>query len=294
VLVLQGAIDGVLSGGYFALMAAGLTIVFGVMEIINFAQGVLVVLGAYLSYALYSHQFGGLRIDPFLSLLVTIPFMFLIGYGVYYALLRPIKRDRVVMSLLVMFAVGTLTEGVLNLVFSTDLVKIQPSYVNASVQAGSLIFGDMKLYAFVMSVVLLGGLYLLVYRTRFGRSLRASMQNPTAAMMVGINTDQVAALTLGIGTGLAAAGGMVFGATNTFNAASSYQLISTLLAIVIFGGFGSLGGALVASMTMLVVEDVVAVVWSETLGQITFYLVLIAVLLLRPQGLFGRKAVRAQ
>jgi branched-chain amino acid transport system permease protein len=87
---------------------------------------------------------------------------------------------------------------------------------------------------------------------------------------------------------------MVFGATNAFNAASSYQLISTLLAIVIFGGFGSLGGALVAAMTMLVIEDVVAVVWSETLGQITFYVVLIAVLLLRPQGLFGRKAVRAQ
>jgi branched-chain amino acid transport system permease protein len=294
VLVLQGAIDGVLSGGYFALMAAGLTIVFGVMEIVNFAQGVLVVLGAYLSYALYSHQLGGVRIDPFLSLLVTIPAMFLIGYGVYYVLLRPIKQDRVVMSLLVMFAVGTLTEGVLNLAFSTDLVKIQPSYVNASIQAGRLIFGDIKLYAFAMSVVLLGCLYLLVYRTRFGRSLRASMQNPTAARMVGINTDRVAALTLGIGTGLAAAGGMVFGATNSFNAASSYQLISTLLAIVIFGGFGSLGGALVASMTMLVIEDVVAVVWSETLGQVTFYVVLIAVLLLRPQGLFGRKAVRAQ
>jgi branched-chain amino acid transport system permease protein len=294
VLVLQGAIDGVLAGGYFALMAAGLTIVFGVMEIVNFAQGVLVVLGAYLSYALYSHQLGGVRIDPFLSLLVTIPAMFLIGYGVYYVLLRPIKQDRVVMSLLVMFAVGTLTEGVLNLAFSTDLVKIQPSYVNASIQAGRLIFGDIKLYAFAMSVVLLGCLYLLVYRTRFGRSLRASMQNPTAARMVGINTDRVAALTLGIGTGLAAAGGMVFGATNSFNAASSYQLISTLLAIVIFGGFGSLGGALVASMTMLVIEDVVAVVWSETLGQVTFYVVLIAVLLLRPQGLFGRKAVRAQ
>jgi branched-chain amino acid transport system permease protein len=145
-----------------------------------------------------------------------------------------------------------------------------------------------------MSVVLLGGLYLLVYRTRFGRSLRAAMQNPTAAKLVGIDTDRVSAFTLGIGVGLAAAGGMVFGATNSFDAASSYDLISRLLAIVIFGGFGSLGGAPVAAVSMLVIEDVVAVVWSPTWGQTTFYIVLIAVLLLRPQGLFGRRAVRAQ
>jgi len=294
VLVLQAVIDGVLTGGFYALMAAGLTIVFGVMEIVNFAQGVLVVLGAYLSYALYSHEFGHFRIDPFLSLLVTIPAMFVVGYVVYYALLKPIRQDRVVMSLLVMFAVGTLLEGVLDLVFTSNLVQIHTSYVDDSVQVGSLIFPYIYLYAFAMSVVLLGGLYLLLYRTRFGRSLRAAMQNPTAAKLVGIDTDRVSAFTLGIGVGLAAAGGMVFGATNSFDAASSYDLISRLLAIVIFGGFGSLGGALVAAVSMLVIEDVVAVVWSPTWGQTTFYIVLIAVLLLRPQGLFGRRAVRAQ
>jgi branched-chain amino acid transport system permease protein len=294
VLVLQAVIDGVLTGGFYALMAAGLTIVFGVMEIVNFAQGVLVVLGAYLSYALYSHEFGHFRIDPFLSLLVTIPAMFAVGYVVYYALLKPIRQDRVVMSLLVMFAVGTLLEGVLDLVFTSNLVQIHTSYVDDSAQVGSLIFPYIYLYAFAMSVVLLGGLYLLVYRTRFGRSLRAAMQNPVAARLVGIDTDRVSAFTLGIGVGLAAAGGMVFGATNSFDAASSYDLISRLLAIVIFGGFGSLGGALVAAVSMLVIEDVVAVVWSPTWGQTTFYIVLIAVLLLRPQGLFGRRAVRAQ
>lgn len=293
-LVLQAVIDGVLTGGFYALMAAGLTIVFGVMEIVNFAQGVLVVLGAYLSYALYSHPIGRFHIDPFLSLVVTIPAMFVIGYVVYYALLKPIRQDRVVMSLLVMFAVGTLAEGVLDLVFTSNLVQIHTSYVDDSVQVGRLIFPDIYLYAFAMSVVLLGGLYLLVYRTRFGRSLRASMQNPTAAKLVGINTDRIAAFTLGIGVGLAAAGGMVFGATNSFDAASSYDLISRVLAIVIFGGFGSLGGALVAAIMMLVIEDVVSVVWSPTWGQTTFYIVLIAVLLLRPQGLFGRRAVRAQ
>lgn len=289
-LVLQAIIDGILVGGFYALMACGLTLVFGVMEIVNFAQGILVVLGAFLSYALYSH----LRIDPFLSLLITIPGMFLVGVAIYWTMIKPIKQERVIMSLLTMFAVGTIIEGILDLIFTSNLVEIQTSYVNNSVQLGSLIFPDVYLYAFAMSAVLLAGLYYLLYRTRFGRSLRASMQNPTAARLVGINTDWISAYTLGIGVGLAAAGGMVFGLTNSFDAASSYDLISRLLAIVIFGGFGSLSGALIASILMLVIEDVVAVVWSPTWGQTTFYIVLIIVLLLRPQGLLGRKAVRAQ
>jgi branched-chain amino acid transport system permease protein len=289
-LVLQAIIDGVLVGGFYALMAAGLTLVFGVMEIVNFAQGILVVLGAYLSYALYAH----LNIDPFLGLLITIPVMFGIGIAVYWTMIKPIKRDRVIMSLLTMFAVGTVAEGILDYIFTSNLVAIHTSYVNSSIRLGSLIFPSIYLYAFAMSVLLLGGVYYLLYRTRFGRSLRASMQNPTAARLVGINTDWVSAFTLGIGVGLAAAGGMVFGLTNSFDAASSYDLISRLLAIVIFGGFGSLSGALIASIVMLVIQDVVAVTWSPTWGQTTFYLVLVLVLLLRPQGLLGRKAVRAQ
>jgi branched-chain amino acid transport system permease protein len=289
-LVLQAIIDGVLVGGFYALMAAGLTLVFGVMDIVNFAQGILVVLGAYLSYALYAH----LNIDPFLGLLITIPVMFVVGIAVYWSMIKPIKRDRVIMSLLTMFAVGTVVEGILDYIFTSNLVAIHTSYVNSSVKLGSLIFPSIYLYAFAMSVLLLGGVYYLLYRTRFGRSLRASMQNPTAARLVGINTDWVSAFTLGIGVGLAAAGGMVFGLTNSFDAASSYDLISRLLAIVIFGGFGSLSGALIASIVMLVIQDVVAVVWSATWGQTTFYIVLVLVLLLRPQGLLGRKAVRAQ
>jgi len=289
-LVLQAIIDGVLVGGFYALMAGGLTLVFGVMDIVNFAQGILVVLGAYLSYALFAH----LNIDPFLGLLITIPVMFVVGIAVYWTMIKPIKRERVIMSLLTMFAVGTVVEGILDYIFTSNLVAIHTSYVNSSVKLGSLIFPSIYLYAFAMSVLLLGGVYYLLYRTRFGRSLRASMQNPTAARLVGINTDWVSAFTLGIGVGLAAAGGMVFGLTNSFDAASSYDLISRLLAIVILGGFGSLSGALIASIIMLVTQDVVAVVWSPTWGQTTFYFILILVLLLRPQGLLGRKAVRAQ
>jgi branched-chain amino acid transport system permease protein len=289
-LVLQAVVDGILAGGFYALMGAGLTLVFGVMEVINFAQGILVVLGAYLSYSLVTH----VHLDPFVSLVVTMPMMFLIGFTIYYVFLKRIKRDRVTMSLLVMFAVGTIIEGILDLVYSSNLVQINASYVDSSFSIGRLNFPLIYVYAFIMSVILMSGLFLLLNRTKFGRSLRASMQNPTAAKLVGIDFDRVSAFTLGIGVSLAAAGGMVFGLTSSFDAASSYDLISRLLVIVILGGFGSVGGAWVSAIFMLVIEDVVSVVWSPVWGQTVFYLVLVVVLLVRPQGLFGRRTVRAQ
>jgi branched-chain amino acid transport system permease protein len=289
-LVVQGIIDGILAGGLYALMGSGLTLVFGVMEVINFAQGIIVVLGAYLTYVFASH----IGVDPFVTLFITIPIMFALGYGVYSFLLRPIKRDRVIMSLLVMYAVAVVIEGCLDLIFGGTLVEVHASYGTSSIHLGSIDLSDIYLLAFGLSALLLGILYVILYRTKFGRSLRATTQNPTAAKLVGIDVDRVSATTLGIGVGLGAAGGMLFGMTEAFNAASSYDLISRLLVIVILGGFGSVWGAMVAAIIMLVVEDVVAVVWSPVWGQTVFYLVLALVLMFRPQGLFGRLAVRAQ
>ena len=289
-LVLQAVIDGVLAGGVYALMSTGLTLVFGVMGILVLAQGALVVLAAYLSYVLSAHY----GIDPFLGLLVTMPVMFVVGYGIYGLLIKPIKRDRVVMSLLVMVAVAAVIEGLLDVVFSTNLVQIHAPYINDTYQIGRLTLPVIYVWAFALSVVILTGLYWLLHRTRFGLSLRATTQNPVAASLAGVSTDRVSATTLGIGVAMAAAGGMIFGATNSFNAASSYDLISRLIVIVVLGGLGSISGTLVAAVMMLVIEDVVAVVWSPVWGQTTFYLVLVVVLLARPQGLFGSRAVRAQ
>jgi branched-chain amino acid transport system permease protein len=289
-LITQAVIDGILVGGFYALMASGLTLVFGVMDIVNFAQGILVVLGAYLSYSLATH----FNIDPFVTLLITMPALALIGVGTYWLLIKPIKRDRTVMSLLVMFAVATLIEGVLDFVYSSNFVQIHVGYSFESFQIGSMIFPKIFVYGSLLSMLLLAVLYFLLYRSAFGRSLRASIQNPVAARLVGIDTDRISAITLGIGVALAAPGGMIFGTTNTFNAASSYDLISRLLVIVILGGFGSVGGALVAAMIMMVINEVVAVIWTAQWANTVFYIVLAVVLLVRPQGLFGRKGVRAQ
>jgi branched-chain amino acid transport system permease protein len=291
--LLHAVITGILGGGVYALMAVGLTLIFGVLDIINIAQGVLVVLGAYLSYALSVH----LHLDLIAGLVITIPAMFVIGVLIQWAFIRPLRgRDRTSMSLLACYAVAIVIEGVLYAVFGPDYVALNASYVTASVHALGFYLPDIELYGFAMAVVLVAALYALLYRTRFGRSVRATMQDRTAALLVGINVDRVAALTFGIGVAVTAAGGMVFGATEGggFNPNSGYDLISRLLAIIILGGLGSIGGALAAAVFMLTLEAVVDVVWSPTWAVAVFYAALVLVLVLRPTGLFGRAAVRAQ
>ena len=127
----------------------------------------------------------------------------------------------------------------------------------------------------------------MLYRTNFGGAIRATMLNRTAAQLVGIDVDRVSAIAFGIGMATAAAGGVVFGITNTFNPGSHYDLISRLLTIIVLGGLGSLRGAIIAALVMLVIEDVTAVVISPVWASFVFFVVLVAVLLVRPQGLFG-------
>lgn len=289
-IFLEALITGVLAGGVYALMASGLTLIFGVMDIINIAQGALVVLGGYLSYALSQY----LHIDLFVGLFIAVPVMFVLGVAIEWAFIRRLKRERTMLSILVTFAVALIIEGVLSALFSTDYVQLHAWYVNASFPFAGFYLAYINVFAFALSVVLLAGLYLLLYRTKFGHSLRASMQNRTAAELIGIDVEKVSALTFGIGVALAAAGGMVFGATNAFNPNSSYDLISRLLVIIVLGGMGSLRGALIASVVMLVIEDLTAFYWQPVWANTVFFLILVVILLVRPQGLFGQLEGRKQ
>ena len=289
-IIIAAIITGVLTGGVYALMASGLTLIFGVMDIINIAQGALVVLGAYLSYVLAQY----LHLDLFVGLLLTMPLMFLLGVAIEWAFIRKLKRDRTMLSILVTFAVALIIEGVLGQLFTTNYVQLHAWYINASFQLAGFYLPYIYVFAFILSGVLLSSLYLLLYRTKFGRSLRASMQNRTAAELIGIDVEKVSALTFGIGVALTAAGGMAFGATTAFNPGSSYDLISRLLVIIVLGGMGSLRGALIASLVMLVIEDVTAVVWSPVWSSTVFFALLVVLLLFRPQGMFGQLEGRKQ
>ncbi|MGZ4181048.1 MAG: branched-chain amino acid ABC transporter permease [Solirubrobacteraceae bacterium] len=289
--LLQAIVDGILTGGVYALMAAGLTLIFGVMDIINIAQGVMVVLGAYLSYELSVH----LGIGLLVGLVITVPAMFLLGVVIEFCFMRRLREsDRTGMSILVTFAVAILIEGVLSAIFGVDYVQLHASYVDKSIHVLGFYLPYIYLIGFALAVLLLAALYYMLYRTKFGRAVRASLQNRTAADLIGVNVNRTRTISVGIGVAVTAVGGMVFGATNAFNPSSGYDLISRLLAIVILGGMGSIGGAMAAAIFLLVVNDVVAVAWSPTWAPLVFFAALVVVLSVRPQGLFGRSGVRAQ
>lgn len=289
-LIIGAVITGILTGGVYALMSSGLTLIFGVMDIINIAQGALVILGAYLSFWLQDK----FHIDIILGLLITMPIMFLVGVLIEVAFIRPLKRNRTMLAILVTYAIALIIEGVLTNRVGATYVELNAWYVTASFKIGNFYLPYIYVFGFLLSVFLLGCLYFLLYRTKFGYSLRASMQNRTAAELIGIDVERVSAITVGVGVALAAAGGVAFGATNLFNPNSHYDLISRLLVIIILGGMGSLRGALIASVGMLVLEDVTSVVWSPVWASTVFFMILVIVLVIRPQGLFGQPEGRKQ
>ncbi|HEX6541521.1 MAG TPA: branched-chain amino acid ABC transporter permease [Ktedonobacterales bacterium] len=290
VTIFDAVLAGILTGTVYALMATGLSLIFGVLDIIDVSQAGYVVLAAYLSLVLQQ----ALHIDLFLGLLITMPLLFLLGLAIELTFIRPIKRDRTQLSILVTFGIGLVIEGVLGVKFGTTEQELNAWYITQGVKVGNFYLSYVYIFAFILAVVLIGALFLLLYRTKFGRSVRALMQNRTAAQLIGINVERVSAITFAIGVALTAAGGMAYGATTPFNNNSWYDLITRLFAIIILGGLGSVQGALIGGIIMLVLSDVTAVVWSPVWSSSVFFVALVLLLLFRPQGLFGRLATRKQ
>jgi branched-chain amino acid transport system permease protein len=283
-LFVQACILGLLAGGVYALMASGLTLAFGVMRVINVAQGAMIVLGAYLSYTLFTK----LSIDPFVSIVLLTPLMFVVGVAFQLVFIRPLRSDeREELSLLVTWAMALGIEGLLSVLYKTTYRSTLTSYANTSWSILGYRVSEVRVIAFVISGVILTSLFGLLSWTSFGRAVRATVQNPVSARLLGVEVERVSAYGFGLSVATATAAGAVFGIVTPFNPGSHYDLISRLLSIIVLGGLGSLGGAIVAALLMGVVEAVFAAEISATWASFTFFVVLIAILLVRPQGLFG-------
>jgi branched-chain amino acid transport system permease protein len=282
--VVQAVILGVLTGGVYALMASGQTLIFGVMRVVNLAQGAFVLLAAYVAYSLT----GGLGLDPFLAIGITTPLMFAVGVAVQLLFLRPIRSgDRAELSLLVTFAVALGIEGLLSFLYGTTYRSIKTPYADTSWSVLGYDVPVVRAYAFGLSILLLAGLIALLRGTRVGKAIRATVQNPTSARLLGVDVNRIGAIGFGLGAATAAAAGSVFGLVYPFSPNSHFELIARLLTIVVLGGLGSIGGAIVAAVGMGVISSVVAVTISPVWADFTFFIVLLAVLLIRPRGLFG-------
>ena len=277
---------GLLTGGVYALMAAGLTLIFGVMRVINIAHGAFLVLSAYMAYWLFT-LFG---LDPVLSVIVSVPVLFIIGVVFQRYMLSRVKDDPGFVVLLT-FALALTLEGVMGALWETTGRSIRTWYTNivakVSLAGITMRLPVVRIAGFALAVVALSVLYLIITRTDMGRAIRATIQNQTAAELVGVNVVRIQALTFGLGLATVAAGGALFSVIWSFNAGSHEEWISKMLSIIVLGGMGSLPGAFLAALIMGVAEAVAAVTMSSYISPIVFYLILFLTLIFRPQGLLG-------
>jgi branched-chain amino acid transport system permease protein len=284
--VLQITILGVLLGGVYALMATGLTMLYGVMRVINLAHAAFMIVGAYIAFVLYRD----LGVDPLLSMLVTGPALFVVGVVLYQLLFRRIADSPrfTEMTVLLSFGLALAVEGILGSIFSNIYHSTDPGYATETIDIGSVFIPTGQLYGFIASLVLLAGLWAFLYYTKPGYAIRATMQDRAAAQIVGVNVDRISALAFGIGVGLAGAAGSLLSYLFTFFPGSHLLWIGLLLSLIVVGGLGSLKGAFVGAVGL----SVIAAFATDQLGPewsyLTFYVLLFVILLVRPQGLFGR------
>ena len=283
--LVQAIILGLLIGGVYALMASGLTLIFGVMHIINVAQGAFLILVAMFTWWVWRET----GFDPILASVITTPLMFGFGWVLYRTVIVRIRGASPSMSVLLTFGLALAIEGVLNVTAGNKFKSASPSYFEESYQAGSLSFPKAQVYGFLAALAVLAVLYVVLTRTWTGRAIRASSQNPSGAALVGVGATSTAALAFALGTSTAGVGGSILSVLYPFFPASHYDWISRLLGIIVLGGMGSLPGALVGALVLGLAETLTATYGSLRWSTLIFYVVILAVLLFRPQGLFGSR-----
>jgi branched-chain amino acid transport system permease protein len=283
-LLLQSLILGLLLGGLYALLAAGLTLYFGVMRVVMIAHSAFLILAAYLAW-FFTTQTG---LDPLLSLVITVPLFFAAGYGMQRALLSRLRPATLtMMSVLLTFAIALVIEGGLGYLFSGTQRRIQLGYSSASLELWGARIAVVKLVAFGLAAVSLLALYLLLKKTRFGQALRATIQHREAAQLLGIDTDRIAGFGFGLGLATAAVGGTALALDATIYPSLHWHWIGPLMAIIVIGGLGSIPGAAIAAILLGVTQSLLQIPMGTTWAQTVFYLALFATLMFRPQGFFG-------
>jgi branched-chain amino acid transport system permease protein len=286
---LQGALTGLLAGGLYALMAAGLSVSWGVLRIINLTHFGLILLGAYLTFQLAVSW----RIDPILTLAVTVPALFVLGALVQWGFDRLGITE--LNSLLLSFGLlVVIVQAVLN-TWTADFQRMNAEvnpYATRSVELGRLAFPVPTLLAFGLALLLIGGAHLALQRTFTGRALRAFAQDRAVAAAFGIDHRRIGILLAGIAGGSAAVAGMLFALSSALTPATAFEWFGTVFAVVILGGIGHVLGTLVAGLLVGALSGVVSVVLSPAAAPFVLFSAIVLALLLRPRGLFVRQVGR--
>ena len=282
-LYVQAIVNGFLVGGVYSLMALGLSLIFGVMRVINFAHGDMMVWGMYLSYWLFVTA----GVDPYLSILVTGSAVFLLGAAVQKGLVNRILDAPHEMQILLMLGVALVLENVALMVWGPDSRRVSTTYALSTFWLGPIVFDLPKVATFALALALALGLYLFLKKTDLGRMIRAASDNQIGALLVGTDILKVFTLAFGIGAACVGAAGSLMTPFLPFSPSTGLFFTVTSFNIVIIGGMGSFLGAFVGGLLVGVSESLGAVILVPSLKEIVSFVLLVLILLFRPQGLLG-------
>ncbi len=279
-------LNGLLTGAVYALVALGLTLIYGVLHIINFAHGALLtaaMFGAYFAFRV-------LGIDPYLAVFIVAPAFFLLGYGLQRFVIGPASHGEDSKMLLVTLGLAVVIENALLFAFRGDTRTINVPYAFQSIDFGFTFLAVPRLVGFGAVFVVALALWLIMGFTDIGRAIRAVAKEKLGAELAGIDVAHVYAVTFGLGTACVAIAACLLIPTYYVNPSAGNAFVLVAFTIVVLGGMGSVPGALIGGLLIGVVESLSSLFLGESLGQVGIFLIFIAVLLVRPRGLFGAKA----
>ena len=285
-ILFASVLNGLTTGAVYALIALGLTLIYGVLHIVNFAHGAALMVALYAVYGLKAN-FG---IDPYLALPIVVPGMFALGYALQRGIVNRAGHGKDENILLVTLGIAIVLENLALLVFKSDTRTIETAYTLTTVAIGPAMIALPKLVAFAGALAASALLFFIVTRTDLGRAIRAVAKEKHGAKLMGIDVDHVYAMCFGIGFACLGAAACFLLPAYYVNPQVGAGFVTVAFTIVVLGGMGSFVGALVGGLLIGVVESLSGLLLGESLGQIGIFVIFIAVLLFRPQGLFGAKA----
>ncbi len=283
--VVQGLLNGLLFGGVYSLMAIGLTLIFGVMRVINFAHGDMMIWGMYLAWLLATR----LGVDPYLGFVASAAVLFVFGLLVQRSLVDRIVDAPHEMQILLMLGVALVLENVALSIFGPDPQRVRSPLALSTVWLGPVFVDVARLVTFGVAVGLTLALYLFLTRTDVGKTVRAAADNGYGALVVGIDVRRVYAVAFGVGAACVGAAGALVAPILPFSPSAGLTASVSSFNIVIIGGMGSLVGAFVGGLLVAVAESLGAVFLSPSLKELVSFSLMILILLFRPTGLFGRR-----
>jgi branched-chain amino acid transport system permease protein len=284
-LLAQVLVNGILLGGLYGLMALGMSLIWGVMNIVNIAHGALIMLGAYLTFWMFT-LWGW---DPFLSLPATIVALFIYGYIVQRFLLNLIVRAQLFLTLLITFGLEVVMVNLARIIWSSDLRQATPAYAANNFEVAGVTVPYVRLWVFITTVVLSVLFLLVLERTKLGRAIRATSEELRAARLTGIPVAHIYAVTFGLGAALAGAAGGLWGMLFPITPVMGGGLTLKSFVVAVLGGLGTMMGAIVGGLVLGIAESFTSTYVGPTYPNAVSFGLLVLILIVRPTGLVGRR-----